>query len=72
MITREPANVLQRFASPVGQMEGVASPIGWVSLPFEQAPLLELVDQDDEPTWEDAQLSRQSLLADPAGHTHEP
>ena len=72
VIARQPANGLERFASFVGQMQGIASPIRWVSPSLHHAAFLELVNQDHQPARQDPQVARQSLLANPAGRTHKP
>ena len=58
VIARQPANGLERFASCVGQMQGVTSPIGWVGPSLQQAASLELVNQDDKTAWQDPKLTR--------------
>ena len=72
MIARDTANGLHRVASLVGEMQGIAPPIGGVIATLNHAALLELVDQGHESAWQDAQGSREGLLADPTGGAHEP
>lgn len=72
MIARQAANGLERFASFVGQMQRIASPIRRVSPSLQQAAFLHLVNQDHQPARQNPQVARQGLLANPAGRAHKP
>jgi len=72
MFARKTADGLHRIAALVGQVQRIAPAIGGVGTTFEKATSLELVDEHDEPAWQDAQVRRERLLADSPGAVHEP
>jgi hypothetical protein len=72
VITGHTPNRFHRLAPLVREMQRIAPPIGGVRPALNQAAFLELVDQHHEPAWQNTQIAREGLLADPTGHVHEP
>ena len=71
VVTRDTADAFHRVASLIGEMQGVAAPVGRISSPFNHSAFFEFVNQHDEATGQNAQMFRQRLLADAAGRVYD-